>query len=189
MSTEHRLEIPLPAGTRVVPTLAIPLLVATAFHPGADPNSTGFQAALRSHTRLLDKAARDGTVRVVSFYGEPLDLSATGFAVAGAHVTVDELCRYLAGLPVPVALRIGEPELQGAKPPARALQVSEQHAEIVLAQIWAAGYDPMDLPPRVTGESWVKAEIRERCQSLQDSQFDRAWKALRRHPARIKERE
>ncbi len=123
--------ITLPAGTRVVPTMAIPRLIAEAFHPGADPNGTAFQAALRSHTRLLDKAARDGTVRVVSFYGEPLDLSATGFAVAGAHVTVDELCRYLAGLPVPVALRIGEPEVQEPAQEARKRERADDLAPLI----------------------------------------------------------
>ena len=190
MPTDHRLEITLPAGTRVAPTLAIPLLIAEAFHPGADPNSTEFQAALRSHTRMLNKAVREGAVIVVSYHGEPITLdTADATGCAGAFLAVTELERYLAELAVPVALRIGEPEVQEPPQPARAVPVSQQHAEIVLGAIRAAGYDPMALPPRVNGRPGVKAEIRARCHSLQCSQFNRAWKALRIHPARIKERE
>ena len=170
--------ITLPAGTRVVPTMAIPMLIAEAFHPGADPNSTEFQAALRAHTRLLDKAARDGVVRVVSYYGEPITLdTADASGCAGAFLAVTELERYLAELAVPIALRIAEPEVQESL--ANPMPAPERHAEIILAEIRAAGYDPMDLPPRVNGTPWVRSEMRKRCKDrLTDSQFKKAWELL-----------
>lgn len=180
--------ITLPAGTLRVPTMALPALIAEAFHPGVDPNGTEFQAALRSHTRMLNKAARNGTVRVVSYHGEPITIGTEDAATcAGAFLAVSELERYLAELAVPLALRIGEPEVQGAKPPARALQVSEQHAEIVLAALRAAAYDPLALPPRKNGSPTAKKDARAKCK-LSPDQFDRAWKALRAD-GRIKERE
>ena len=180
MPTDHSLEFTLPAGTRVVPTLAIPLLIAEAFHPGADPNGTEFQAALHSHNRMLNKAARDGTVRVASYHGEPITLdTADATGCAGAFLTVTELARYLSELTVPIALRSGEPEVQEPPQPARAVPVGQQHAETVLVAIHAAGYDPMELPPRKNGKPCVKTEIREKCKLLTDSQFARAWKALR----------
>lgn len=185
--------VTLPTGTRVVLALHIPKLIASALHPADGPETEqtdayqlGLATAEHEHTEMLDEAASAGKLNLISYNGRPIP---GGFLGAGVFVAISELERYLAGLALPIALRIGEPEVQGAKPPARALQVSEQHAEIVLAQIRAAGYDPMDLPPRVNGRSGVKAEIRTRCQSLQDSQFNRAWKALRITPARIKERE
>ena len=185
--TDGPTAITLPAGTRVVPTMTIPLLIAEAFHPGTDPDGTDFQAALRAHTRLLNKAACGGAVRVISYHGEPITIDAEDVTgSAGAFLAVTELARYLAELAVPVALRIGVPEVQKSEPPARALPVGEQHAEIVLAAIRAAGYNPTELPPTAPGKSGVKAAVRAKC-ILTNAQFTHAWKALRA-ANRIKER-
>ena len=105
--------ITLPASTRVVPTMAIPLLIAGAFHPGDDPNGTEVQPALRSHARMLNTAARDGAVQVVSYHGEPIRIGTEDAAdCAGTFLAVNELARYLSGLAVPIALHIGGPEVQ-----------------------------------------------------------------------------
>ena len=181
-------EIVLPAGTAVVPTLAVPTLIAQALHPGADPDDTAFQAALRSHVRMLNKAARAGTVRVVSFYGEEItfdDADAAG--TAGAFLTVAELTRYLSTLPLPIALRSGGPG--EPLPLARAIPVAQQNDEVVLGAIRAADYDPLALPPRVHGKPWVKTLARKRCvPPMTPAAFDHSWKALRA-AGRIKERD
>lgn len=104
-------------------------LIAEAFHPGADPNGTDYQVALRSHARMLNKAAREGAVQVVSFHGEPITIGTEDAATcAGAFVAVAELERYHATLAVPVALHVGGPEVQEAKAPARALPVGNQRS-------------------------------------------------------------
>lgn len=62
--------------------------------------------------------------------------------------------------------------------PKRPKPMSEQHAEAVLAAICAAGYNPTALPPRVNGKRGVKAEIKERCNSMTPAAFDHTWKKL-----------
>ncbi len=172
-------QIVLPADTLIVPTMEVAALIAQAFHPHADPSSTEYQAALRSHARMLNTAAREGAVQVISYHGESIQITteeATG--CAGAFLSVAELERYLAELQVPIALRTGELAAQKPGHAKRALTVSEQHADTVLEAIRAAGYEPMALPKREIGRRWVKAIVRKRCTQLTQSQFKKTWERL-----------
>lgn len=118
LPTDRLPSITLPAGMHIVPTMALPALIAEAFHPGADPDGTDIQAALRAYARMLNKAAQDGRVTVVPQHGEPITLgTADATGCAGAYLTVAELERHLSELAVPIALRIGEP---GAQEPVQA---------------------------------------------------------------------
>ena len=55
----------------------------------------------------------------------------------------------------------------------------ERHAQIILAEMRAAAYNPMALPLRIDGLPWVRSEMRKRCKDrLTDSQFKKAWELL-----------
>ncbi|MGC8509006.1 MAG: hypothetical protein ACP5NM_12185 [Thiomonas sp.] len=136
------------------------------------------------HQVLLGKALVEGRITVITHAGAPV---LNPFIAHGVYVSVRALERYLSELPLPLALRIGEPEVQEPAPLARAVPVGQQHAQTVLDAICAAGYDPMALPPTAQGKPGVKAAIRGQCE-LTDAQFDHAWKALRA-AGRIKERD
>ncbi len=160
-------------------------LMPTILNPGYNGDGGAMMRAQAEseHQVMLGKALVGGQLTAITHAGAPV---LNPFLVHGVFVSVRELERYLVELPLPIALRIGEPEVEESEPPPRALPVGEQHAEVVLAAIRAAGHDPMALPPTAPGTSGVKAAVRAKCK-LTDAQFNHAWKALRA-AKRIKER-
>lgn len=73
--------------------------------------------AEHEHTEMLKEAAGAGRLNLISYNGRAIP---RGFLGAGVFVAVSELERYLAGLAVPISLRIGAPEVQASEPAARA---------------------------------------------------------------------
>lgn len=130
--------------------------------------------AEEQHAKLLHDAVAANHVTAITHAGAPIPNALIG---NGVYLSTHELARYLMELPLPIELRIGESDEQ--EPPARALPVTEQHAQTVLAAIRAANYDPMMLPKRLNGRKWVKAEMRKKCTRLTKSQFNKAWERLK----------
>ena len=159
-------------------------LMPTILNPGYNGDGGAMMRAQAEgeHQVLLGKALVEGRITAITHAGAPV---LNPFLGHGVYISVRELERYLSDLALPIALRTGEPEVQ--EPPARAVPTRVQNAEIVLAALRAAAYDPLALPPRKNGSPTAKKDARAKCK-LSPYQFDRAWKALRAD-GRIKERE
>ena len=151
-------------------------LMPTILNPGYNGDGGAMMRAQAEgeHQVLLGKALVEGRITAITHAGAPV---LNPFLGNGVYVSVRELERYLADLALPIELRIGESESQ--QPPANPMPAPERHAEIILAEMRAAGYDPMALPPREGGKPWVRHEMRERSKGrLTDSQFNKAWQLL-----------
>ena len=143
-----------------------------------NPNYNGEGGALMraqaeaEHQVLLGNALVEGRITGITHAGAPV---LNPFLGHGVYVSVRELERYLSPLPLPIAVRTGDPGEPA--PPPRAIPVGRQNELAVLAAIRAVGYDPPALPPQVKGKRWAKAEARGKC-ALTDKQFKAAWERL-----------